>query len=59
MSPNRHNHYLPQPMPPPPFASRMNGSNRDFDTPPTPCHGAGPIALSNGTIQLRLRDGIR
>uniref|UniRef100_A0A1A9W2F2 Uncharacterized protein n=1 Tax=Glossina brevipalpis TaxID=37001 RepID=A0A1A9W2F2_9MUSC len=54
---------FPQPMPPPPYAmGRLNGSHRavEYENPtPPPCPGAGPIGMTNGTIQLRLRDGIR
>ncbi|KAI9578031.1 wurstfest [Glossina fuscipes fuscipes] len=54
---------FPQPMPPPPYAmGRLSGSHRavEYENPtPPPCPGAGPIAMTNGTIQLRLRDGIR
>lgn len=50
-------------MPPPPYAvNRLSGSHRgnDYDNPTPPSFpGAGPIAMTNGTIQLRLRDGIR
>lgn len=63
MSPPHHAQQLPQPMPPPPYAvGRLSGSHRgvEYDNPtPSPCPGAGPIAMTNGTIQLRLRDGIR
>lgn len=50
-------------MPPPPYAiGRLSASHRgvEYENPtPPPCPGAGPIAMTNGTIQLRLRDGIR
>ncbi|XP_061399619.1 uncharacterized protein LOC133335353 [Musca vetustissima] len=66
MSPQHHAQQLPQPMPPPPFVlARLNSNHHraveyEHPTPPTvPCTGAGPIAMTNGTIQLRLRDGIR
>ncbi|XP_036332691.1 uncharacterized protein LOC118744040 [Rhagoletis pomonella] len=63
MSPSHHAQQFPQPMPPPPYAvGRLSGSHRgaEYENPtPPPCPGAGPIAMTNGTIQLRLRDGIR
>ncbi|XP_067630293.1 uncharacterized protein fest [Eurosta solidaginis] len=63
MSPSHHAQHFPQPMPPPPCAvGRLSGSHRgvEYENPtPPPCPGAGPIAMTNGTIQLRLRDGIR
>lgn len=51
-------------MPPPPYAvNRLSGSHRanDYEIPAAvpSFPGAGPIAMTNGTIQLRLRDGIR
>ncbi|XP_033255276.1 uncharacterized protein LOC117194920 [Drosophila miranda] len=50
---------LPSPMPPPPYALARVSSTRNFElenhTPPA-CPGSGPIAMTNGTIQLRLRD---
>ncbi|XP_033255270.1 uncharacterized protein LOC117194913 isoform X2 [Drosophila miranda] len=53
---------LPSPMPPPPYALARVSSTRNFElenhTPPA-CPGSGPIAMTNGTIQLRLRDGVR
>ncbi|XP_022232364.1 uncharacterized protein LOC111080827 isoform X2 [Drosophila obscura] len=53
---------LPPPMPPPPYALGRVSSTRMFElennTPP-PCPGSGPIAMPNGTIQLRLREGVR
>ncbi|KAM7343561.1 wurstfest [Cochliomyia hominivorax] len=63
ISPSHHAQQFPQPMPPPPYAvGRLSASYRgvDYENPtPPPCPGAGPIAMTNGTIQLRLRDGIR
>ncbi|XP_033246738.1 uncharacterized protein LOC117187906 isoform X1 [Drosophila miranda] len=53
---------LPSPMPPPPYALAHVSSTRNFElenhTPPS-CPGSGPVAMTNGTIQLRLRDGMR
>lgn len=53
---------FPQPMPPPPFAlGRISGSHREYEniiTNPS-CPTTGPIAMNNGTIQLRLREGVR
>ncbi|XP_033255036.1 uncharacterized protein LOC117194617 [Drosophila miranda] len=53
---------LPSPMPPPPYALARVSSTRNFElenhTPPA-CPGSGPIAMTNGTIQLRLRYGVR
>ncbi|XP_033255288.1 uncharacterized protein LOC117194936 isoform X2 [Drosophila miranda] len=53
---------LPSPMPPPPYALARVSSSRNFElenqTPPA-CPGSGPIDMTNGTIQLRLRDGVR
>ncbi|XP_033255050.1 uncharacterized protein LOC117194642 [Drosophila miranda] len=50
------------PMPPPPYALARVSSTRNFElenhTPPA-CPGSGPIAMTNGTIQLRFRDGVR
>ncbi|XP_037808195.1 uncharacterized protein LOC119601355 [Lucilia sericata] len=64
LSPSPHAQQFPQPMPPPPYAvGRLSASHRggvEYKNPtPPPCPGAGPIAMTNGTIQLRLRDGIR
>lgn len=63
MSPSQHSQQLPQPMPPPPFAlQRLGSAYRGVEyehTTPSPYPGVGPIALTNGTIQLRLRDGVR
>ncbi|KAH8370919.1 hypothetical protein KR093_005540, partial [Drosophila rubida] len=59
-----HTKQFPSPMPPPPHALGRT-SSRTFEfannapPPPPPCPGSGPIAMCNGTIQLRLRDGIR
>nr|XP_016929587.1 uncharacterized protein LOC108009612 [Drosophila suzukii] len=56
-----HTQQFPSPMPPPPYAlGRVSSRNFEFDnnTPP-PCPGSGPIAMTNGTIQLRLREGVR
>ncbi|EDX07802.1 uncharacterized protein LOC6735244 [Drosophila simulans] len=56
-----HTQQFPSPMPPPPFAmDRVSSRTFEFEnnTPP-PCPGSGPIAMSNGTIQLRLREGVR
>ncbi|XP_017054098.2 LOW QUALITY PROTEIN: uncharacterized protein LOC108096752 [Drosophila ficusphila] len=56
-----HTQQFPGPMPPPPYAlGRVSSRTFEFDnnTPP-PCPGSGPIAMTNGTIQLRLRDGVR
>ncbi|XP_043644361.1 uncharacterized protein LOC122613977 isoform X1 [Drosophila teissieri] len=56
-----HTQQFPSPMPPPPYAlGRVSSRTFEFDnnTPP-PCPGSGPIAMSNGTIQLRLREGVR
>ncbi|XP_033255178.1 uncharacterized protein LOC117194804 [Drosophila miranda] len=54
--------YCLNPMPPPPYALARVSSTRNFElenhTPPA-CPGSGPIAIANGTIQLRLRDGVR
>ncbi|XP_075168962.1 wurstfest [Haematobia irritans] len=53
---------FPEPMPPPPFALKRNRSS-EYDlisTQSSLCGiGTGPIAMANGTIHLRLRDGIR
>ncbi|XP_033255282.1 uncharacterized protein LOC117194928 [Drosophila miranda] len=53
---------LPSPKPPPPYALARVSSTRNFElenhTPPA-CPGSGLIAMTNGTIQLRLRDGVR
>ncbi|KAH8400843.1 hypothetical protein KR009_001401 [Drosophila setifemur] len=56
-----HTQQFPAPMPPPPYAlGRVSSRTFEFDnnTPP-PCPGSGPIAMTNGTIQLRLREGVR
>ncbi|XP_070134024.1 uncharacterized protein fest isoform X2 [Drosophila bipectinata] len=56
-----HTQQFPAPMPPPPYAlGRVSSRTFEFEnsTPP-PCPGSGPIAMSNGTIQLRLREGVR
>ncbi|KAI8035723.1 uncharacterized protein LOC128256936 [Drosophila gunungcola] len=56
-----HTQQFPSPMPPPPYAlGRVSSRTFEFDnnTPP-PCPGSGPIAMTNGTIQLRLREGVR
>lgn len=56
-----HAQQFPAPMPPPPYAlGRVSSRTFEFEnnTPP-PCPGSGPIAMSNGTIQLRLREGVR
>ncbi|BFG06224.1 uncharacterized protein DMAD_04779 [Drosophila madeirensis] len=53
---------LAPPMPPPPYALGRWSSTRLFEfenNTPSPCPGSGPMAMSNGTIQLRLRDGVR
>ncbi|XP_033255274.1 uncharacterized protein LOC117194918 [Drosophila miranda] len=59
---NEQNCLLPSPMAPPPYALARVSSTRNFEleihTPPA-CPGSGPIAMTNGTIQLRLRDGVR
>ncbi|XP_059225531.1 uncharacterized protein LOC106088926 isoform X2 [Stomoxys calcitrans] len=58
------NRMFPQPMPPPPpFASKALGatgyeSHKDCSTPAS-LGVSRPIAMANGTIQLRLRDGVR
>ncbi|KAH8269474.1 hypothetical protein KR018_003868 [Drosophila ironensis] len=56
-----HTQQFPAPMPPPPYAlGRVSSRTFEFDTnTPPPCPGSGPIAMSNGTIQLRLREGVR
>ncbi|KAH8258429.1 hypothetical protein KR038_011426 [Drosophila bunnanda] len=56
-----HTQQFPSPMPPPPYAlGRVSSHSFDFDNnAPPPCPGSGPIAMSNGTIQLRLREGVR
>ncbi|XP_060656188.1 uncharacterized protein LOC133841479 isoform X1 [Drosophila sulfurigaster albostrigata] len=58
-----HTQQFPSPMPPPPHAlGRVTSRTFDFENappPPPPCPGSGPIAMSNGTIQLRLREGVR
>ncbi|XP_017836685.1 uncharacterized protein LOC108595905 [Drosophila busckii] len=58
-----HSQQFPSPMPPPPHAlGRVSSRTFEFENsppPPPPCPGSGPIAMSNGTIQLRLRDGVR
>lgn len=65
MSSTHYAQQLPQPMPPPPFAmGRLSGSHRggglEYENAiPFPSPGAGPIAMINGTIQLRLRDSVR
>ncbi|XP_030380201.1 uncharacterized protein LOC115628291 [Scaptodrosophila lebanonensis] len=61
MSQTHHTQQFPSPMPPPPYAlGRVSSRTFEFEnnTPP-PCPGSGPIAMSNGTIQLRLREGVR
>ncbi|XP_068147371.1 uncharacterized protein fest isoform X1 [Drosophila tropicalis] len=58
---SHHTQQFPAPMPPPPYAlGRVSSRTYEFEnnTPP-PCPGSGPIAMSNGTIQLRLREGVR
>ncbi|KAL7737079.1 hypothetical protein ACLKA6_005297 [Drosophila palustris] len=58
-----HTQQYPSPMPPPPHAlGRVSSRTFEFENsppPPPPCPGSGPIAMSNGTIQLRLREGVR
>ncbi|XP_043072008.1 uncharacterized protein LOC6559852 isoform X2 [Drosophila grimshawi] len=56
---------FPSPMPPPPYAlGRVSARTIEFENSPQPpplqsCPGSGPIAMSNGTIQVRLREGVR
>ncbi|XP_064542695.1 uncharacterized protein LOC135431472 isoform X2 [Drosophila montana] len=61
--PMHHTQQFPSPMPPPPHAlGRVSSRTFEFENsppPPPPCPGSGPIAMSNGTIQLRLREGVR
>ncbi|XP_030558593.1 uncharacterized protein LOC115761105 isoform X2 [Drosophila novamexicana] len=61
--PMHHTQLFPSPMPPPPHAlGRVSSRTFEFENsppPPPPCPGSGPIAMSNGTIQLRLREGVR
>ncbi|XP_037946550.1 uncharacterized protein LOC119678654 [Teleopsis dalmanni] len=61
VSPGINSQQFPQPMPPPPFIMGRSSTHRiEYENlAPAPCPGAGPIAMSNGTIQLRLREGIR
>ncbi|XP_062129980.1 uncharacterized protein LOC133841477 isoform X1 [Drosophila sulfurigaster albostrigata] len=60
-----HTKQFPSPMPPPPHAlgricaRPFEFSNSAPPQPPPACPGSGPIAMCNGTIQLRLREGIR
>ncbi|XP_013112125.2 uncharacterized protein LOC106090475 isoform X1 [Stomoxys calcitrans] len=56
--------HFPKPIPPPTFVlQRLNKNHYDiaYESPTLPalCHGLGPVAMLNGTIQVRLRCAVR